>query len=88
MGTRTLLRTGLAALLLLLVVPTFLAAQERQISGRVTRSGSTAPVPDVEIFNGHGPFGASDDRASDEASPSDGAFERVPASSCRFLEAS
>src|SRR5688500_15525323 len=49
MGTRTLLRTGLAALLLLLVVPTFLAAQERQISGRVTRSGSTEPVPDVEI---------------------------------------
>ena len=49
MGTRTLLRTGLAALLLLLVVPTFLAAQERQISGRVTRSGSTDPVPDVEI---------------------------------------
>ncbi|HUR92550.1 MAG TPA: SusC/RagA family TonB-linked outer membrane protein [Gemmatimonadaceae bacterium] len=44
-----LLRTGLAALLLLLTVPTFLAAQERQISGRVTRSGSTDPVPDVEI---------------------------------------
>lgn len=49
MGTRTLLRTGLAALLLLLLVPEFLAAQERQISGRVTRSGSTDPVPDVEI---------------------------------------
>ncbi len=49
MGTRTLLRTGLAALLLLLVVPSFVAAQDRQISGRVTRSGSTEPVPDVEI---------------------------------------
>ena len=49
MGTRTLLRTGLAAMLLLLVAPTFLAAQERQISGRVTRSGTTDPVPDVEI---------------------------------------
>ena len=49
MGTRTLLRTGLAAMLLLLAVPTFLAAQERQISGRVTRSGTTDPVPDVEI---------------------------------------
>ncbi|MCR4339455.1 MAG: carboxypeptidase-like regulatory domain-containing protein, partial [Gemmatimonadaceae bacterium] len=49
MGTRTLLRTGLAALLLLLIVPAILIAQERQISGRVTRSGSTEPVPDVQI---------------------------------------
>ncbi|MGI8617789.1 MAG: SusC/RagA family TonB-linked outer membrane protein [Gemmatimonadaceae bacterium] len=49
MGTRKLLRSGLAALLLLLVAPTFLAAQERQISGRVTRSGSDEPVPDVQV---------------------------------------
>lgn len=49
MGTRTLLRMGVAALLLLLAIPTFAAAQERQISGRVTRSGTTDPVPDVEI---------------------------------------
>jgi len=49
MGTRMLLRSGLAALILLLTAPTFLAAQERQISGRVTRSGSDQPLPDVEV---------------------------------------
>lgn len=36
-------------MLLLPIAPTFLAAQERQISGRVTRSGSDQPVPDAEI---------------------------------------
>jgi len=50
MGTRMLLRSGLAALILLLTAPTFLAAQERQISGRVTRSGTDQPIADVQVF--------------------------------------
>nr|MBA3403715.1 carboxypeptidase-like regulatory domain-containing protein [Gemmatimonadaceae bacterium] len=49
MGIRTYLRLGFAALLLLQAVPTILLAQGRQISGRVTRSGSDQPVPDVQI---------------------------------------
>ena len=40
------LRTGVGALLL---VPAVLSAQDRRISGLVTRSGTAVPLPDVEI---------------------------------------
>ena len=47
MGTRVLWRSALA-LAAVLLAPNALAAQDRQISGRVTRS-SGQPIPDVEV---------------------------------------
>jgi TonB-linked SusC/RagA family outer membrane protein len=49
MGTRTLLRSSLTAVLLLLAAPVYLLAQERQISGRATRAGTEEPVAGVEV---------------------------------------
>ena len=49
MGTRLLWRSTPIALLMVLGAPMYLAAQERQISGRATRSGSGEPVPGVEV---------------------------------------
>jgi TonB-linked SusC/RagA family outer membrane protein len=49
MGTRMFVRSGLAAMLVLLATPTFLAAQERQISGRVTSSGTNQPISGAQV---------------------------------------
>lgn len=49
MDTRTLLRTVLAGLLLMPTVATESAAQERQISGRVTESSMGQPIPNAEV---------------------------------------
>lgn len=38
-----------AALCVLFVAPAVLSAQDRRITGRVTRSGTSVPLPDVEI---------------------------------------
>jgi TonB-linked SusC/RagA family outer membrane protein len=46
MGLHVIWKAGLGALLL---APVVLHAQDRRISGTVTRSGSTMPLPDAEI---------------------------------------
>lgn len=48
MGTRVLWRSALA-LAAVLLAPGALAAQDRQITGRVTRAGSDQPVSDAEV---------------------------------------
>lgn len=47
MGTRMLWQAGLG--LALLLAPTILTAQDRQISGRITRAGTETPIPDAEV---------------------------------------
>lgn len=42
-------RFASAALLLFLMSPPLLVAQERQISGRVTRAGTDVPVPEAAV---------------------------------------
>jgi TonB-linked SusC/RagA family outer membrane protein len=49
MATHRFVRSGLAAMLALLAAPTFLAAQERQIAGRVTSSGTNQPIPGAQV---------------------------------------
>lgn len=47
MGTRVLWRAGLG--LMLAMAPTILTAQDRRISGRITKAGTETPIPDAEV---------------------------------------
>ncbi len=49
MRSRVQWRAGIGTLIALLMVPAMLAAQDRRISGRVTRSGTDTPIPFVVV---------------------------------------
>lgn len=49
MYTRVKWRAGLGTLLLLFLVPATLVAQDRRITGRITKSGTDTPIPDAVV---------------------------------------